>query len=408
MTSNDRSERELTSLGESQPSGKTILMADPNLAASRKLASAMRRQGHRVLSVRDGSKALELAVLRAPDLVLYDVDCPLLDARVFAQILGANPRTASVPVVLMGPDHVSSEGVRGHLRTTFLQKPFNIDEVMARVSQLLRRGETAEKVRKTGAIEGNLEQVSLPDILQMLSMNRRSGVLRISRRAEPDAGGDEAELLLSNGRVGDARIGEISGEKALFRVISWESGTFAFAPGEPGGAGRIGLGMDEVLLEGLRQKDELAALQDKAPARADVLAVAIDRENLPDGLHPVTAEVMDLLVYYRTCGEVVDHARATDLDVLRAIRTLIDRGFVRVLGRAVSDNGGRPLVGTDIAFALHGQVGAATGSSQARPRVVVAAPEPGQLGRMAASMSGVAGWRPDSGPRLLELGFGSL
>ncbi len=407
MISSDRYDLDATGRAAVPPSGKTILLADSDLASARRLAMALRRRGHRVLSVRDGSKALEVAVLRAPDLVLYDMECPLLDAGVFAEILRANPRTSNVPVVLMGMED-AAERVRESIQTGYLQKPFNIDEVLSRISLLLRRVEAAEKVRKAGAIEGSLEQITLPDILQMLSMNRRSGVLRISPPSTELGETLEAELLLSDGRVSDARIGDISGEKALFRIVSWEAGSFTFSPEAPSGSGRISLGVDEALMEGLRQKDELVAMEEKTPARDDVLAVAVDKEHLPGGLHPVTQEVIGLLEHYRTCGEIIDHARATDLDAMRAISTLMDRGLVRVLGRAIAEDGGKALVPSDTAFALHGQIVATTGGGRTLSTVVVGAPDPSQLGRMVASMSGVAGWKPDTGPRLLDLGFGGL
>jgi CheY-like chemotaxis protein len=407
MPSNASSDLEIADdIGGPKPTGKTLLIADPDGAAVRRLSTALRKRGHRVLSVKDGSKALEVAVMRAPDLVLYDVGCPLLDARTFSEILGSNPRTAHIPVVLVGPDD-AADRVRGGFRESFLQKPFNVDEVLARVAGLLRRVETAERVRKAGVLEGSLDQIAIPDLLQILSMNRRSGVLRIASSAG-GGGGAKAELLVSSGRVSDARIGEISGEKALFRCLLWSSGTFTFAPGAPSGAGRIGLSMDEVLLEGMRQNDEIAVLEERAPTRDDVLTLVAPPERIPDGLHPVTEEVVRLLTYDRPCGEVLDQTRAPDLEVLRAVTTLVERGFVRVLGRAPSEAGGRPLVGPEVAFALHGRMVAGSGETMASLRLVVAAPSASRLAGLAAQMSGIAGWRPDPGPALADLGFGGL
>jgi CheY-like chemotaxis protein len=82
------------------PTAYKILIADPDVDSARALTKALRQKGHQVHYAPDGSRALELAVMRHPDLVLFDERCRLLDARTFSQILRTNPRTEDVPVVL--------------------------------------------------------------------------------------------------------------------------------------------------------------------------------------------------------------------------------------------------------------------------------------------------------------------
>ncbi len=393
--------------------GRVILLADPDAEATRSLAAALRARGHRVLSVRDGSKALEVAVMRVPDVVLYEVGCPLIDPRTFAEILRANPRTASIPVVVVGPDE-TADRARGGFRDAFIQKPFNVDEVLARIHQLFRRAEAAEEVRREGSLKGVLGEVSLPDLLQMLAMNRRSGTLHLAGAGAGVGAGArdddaEAELLLREGRVIDARVGAVDREKALYRVLGWPRGSFTFNPGMPSGPGRIHLSMDEVLLEGMRQQDELAALEGRAPRRDEVLALTVDLARLPEGLHPVTEEVLGLLELFRTAGEVVDNAKATDLEAMRALTTLVERGMVRVLGRAPAEGGGRRLVAPEVAYALHGREGSrATGRRQATLRLVVSAASPGDLRRLVTDLAEIEGWKPEASGHVLEVGLGAL
>ena len=71
---------------------RKVLLADPDLASVRALTRALRQKGCQVYSARDGARALELAVLRHPDLVLFDRGCTVLDARTFVDILRTNPR----------------------------------------------------------------------------------------------------------------------------------------------------------------------------------------------------------------------------------------------------------------------------------------------------------------------------
>ena len=177
----------------------------------------------------------------------------------------------------------------------------------------------------------------------------------------------------------------------------------------PSGPGRIHLSMDEVLLEGMRQQDELAALVGRAPERDEVLALAVDLAHLPEGLHPVTEEVLGLLELFRTAGEVVDNAKATDLEAMRALTTLVERGMVRVLGRAPAEGGGRRLVSPEVAYALHGREGGrASGRRQATLRLVVSAASPGDLRRLSAELSEIEGWKAEASGHVLEVGLGAL
>jgi hypothetical protein len=50
-----------------------------------------------------------------------------------------------------------------------------------------------------------------------------------------------------------------------------------------------------------------------------------------EGLHPVTQEILDLLEFYKEVGELIEHARVSDFEACRALRTLIDKGLLRVL-----------------------------------------------------------------------------
>ncbi len=409
MTFSDRFEPAATEAGVGPVlSGKTILLADPDRDAAKHLASSLRGNGHRVLSVRDGSRALEVAVLRAPDLVLYDLGCPLIDAAVFSEILRANPRTASVPVVLMGRDDSGSRRRSGFWET-FLQKPFNVDEILGRIERLLERVKTAQQVHKTGAVEGSLEQMGLPDLLQILSLNKRSGILKVSTQSSRTGRGTrEGELLLNDGKLTGARLGKTKGEKAFFRCLLWDVGTFSFIPHPTKRSGEAGTSLDALLLEGLRQRDELASIGEQAPSKEDLLALMVEPDQLPDELHPVTAEVIELLDRHRTCGDVLDHAGASDLAVMRAITTLVERGIVRIHGKAASASEGRQLVGAEVAFAVHGRAMTMGGPEEGKLRVIVAAPETAGLEAMAAELSGIDGWTSEPGPKLTEVGFGSL
>ncbi|HET9552807.1 MAG TPA: DUF4388 domain-containing protein [Anaeromyxobacteraceae bacterium] len=298
---------------------RKILIADADPETVRVLAPPLRQRGYQVHAARDGSRALQVAILRFPDLVLLDERMPLVDVRTFVRILRTNPRTERIPVVLTG-DQVDVDRAR---LGPDLRKPFNLDEVLSRIEQVFRRAEASRAAGESREIEGNLAQIPLVDLLQILAVNKKSGRLVVERE------GERAEIALLEGRVVDAQLGGIAGEKALWRLLTRREGQFAFVPGTTGAAERIARRLDDLILEGLRQADELARLLPSLPAPQDVVELAVAPEEIPPDLHPVTAEVVGLLAAPRPFAEVVDRTSASDLEATRAVSALLERGYAR-------------------------------------------------------------------------------
>lgn len=301
-------------------STRKVLIADPDLASVRALTRALRQKGCQVYSARDGARALELAVLRSPDLVLFDRSCTVLEARTFVDILRTNPRTDTIPVIVTASAEEVDEAMRD-APGALLRKPYNLDEVLAHIDDLLAR---AERARSDAAdpqeIEGALAQLALPDLLQTLALGRRTG--RVTLRRGPERG----EVELVEGRPVDARSGPAQGEKALFRLLGWAEGTFSFQPGPPAAEARIGRGIDELLLEGARQIDECRRL-------LDVLVTAGTRWMQAPGaslraVPPLAREVLARLESPRSVQELLDAVEGPDLAVLQGLAMLQGEGLV--------------------------------------------------------------------------------
>lgn len=303
------------------PRARKVLLADPDTKVLRDLSRALRERGYQTSVASDGSRALEVAVLRHPEIVLFDNGCGLVDARTFTQILRTNPRTEDIPVIVTGTAN-DADKLR-IARDGFLRKPFNLDEVLGRIAQVFRRLDASRELKNDREIEGSLKQMGIPDLLQILSTNRRSGTLSL------ESGEQHGEIQLSEGRPVNARFGAVEGEKALFRLLGVTEGSFAFVPGAFSGVPKIARSTEEALLEGLRQADEAAVLRGKLPAAKDRLMLAPDA-SLPADQHPITAEVVRLLAEPRALGELLDLTSATDFVVLAAIKSLLDKGIARL------------------------------------------------------------------------------
>ena len=377
-------------------SARKILIADPDPETVRLLSAPLRQRGYQVHGARDGSRALQLAILRFPDLIILDERAPLLDARTFIRILRTNPRTERIPVLLTG------EGVdpeRSRLGT-WLQKPLRVDEVLLRVEQCFRRADASRAAGSATDLEGNLAQIPLTDLLQILSVNRRSGRLTVER------GGERAEVALREGRVVDASFGRAVGEKALWRLLTHHEGQFAFAPGDPPESDRITRRLDDLLLEGMRQADELARLLPSLPPPREVVELAIGSEEIPVGLHPVTAQVVAALATPRRVAEIFDRCAASDLESARALLALLEHGLARLAPAAPSTPPPAAVLAPHELHALKTRVarGRASGT-RTIGKVVVAGGGPLSRKAALARFATLPGFEPVSN----ELGsFGTL
>ncbi len=267
---------------------------------------------------------------------------------------------------------------------------------LADPDQLLRRADAARAAAGGAGLQGSLADLPLPDLLQILAVNRKTGRLELERD------GARAEIALVEGRVEDATAGAARGEKALFRLLSWRGGGFAFAPGTPRGPRRIQRGVEELLLEGLRQADEAARLLPTSPAADERLALAVAGA-VPQGLHPVTAEVVSLLARPRSVQEVLDAAAASDLEALRAVAALLACGYARREPPAAAP---RPLLAAEQVRSLRRRMERCSGRSGSTGKVILAGGGP--LARRSAlvRLCGLPGFAPhaDGAP----VAFGTL
>jgi len=127
---------ELASRG--QVDGARILLADDN-ADMRDYVSRLLRERWNIEAVSDGQKALEVALANPPDLVLTDVMMPNLDGFGLMKALRSDPRTKSVPIIMLSARAGEESQVEGleSGADDYLVKPFSARELVARVSTRL-------------------------------------------------------------------------------------------------------------------------------------------------------------------------------------------------------------------------------------------------------------------------------
>src|SRR3954468_24357876 len=182
------------------------------------------------------------------------------------------------------------------------------------------------------AIKGSLKEASLPDVLQLLSMGRKSGCLGLSFH---DSFGS---IYFDSGRICNASIVNrpLDTENAVYTLFTWTSGTFNFEPGvEPEeGAERVSVDPQSLLLEGARRVDEWSLIEKKIPS-FDVV-YSIDRPRLllnKDTLSPEQEVLLPLIDGHRDIHALIRDSGLGEFEVGKALYGLLNASFLLPVGR---------------------------------------------------------------------------
>lgn len=125
-----------------------IFIAEDDESILDLLVTRMRIAGYHTAQERDGLAALEAIRRLRPTACILDVNMPKLDGFQVLKRLRADPQTAHIPVLVLtarrGTDDIKTAIRLG--ATDYLSKPFNDEQLLARVARLLRKRPEPSKV----------------------------------------------------------------------------------------------------------------------------------------------------------------------------------------------------------------------------------------------------------------------
>ena len=176
-------------------------------------------------------------------------------------------------------------------------------------------------------MSGSIDEVPLPDLMQLFSTSKKSGVLVIRT---DDA---EGKVYLEKGSIVFASVNdqeEVPPLKSLIRVLTWEHGTFDMEPAEERAfPSRMEMSTEGILMEGFRQIDELRRIANALPAHHAVLALAKPVVPPLRDLKPEQLDVLQLVINYGTVETILNRSLASDLDTSEVLLKLLKAGYIR-------------------------------------------------------------------------------
>ncbi|HMJ13755.1 MAG TPA: DUF4388 domain-containing protein [Polyangiaceae bacterium] len=201
----------------------------------------------------------------------------------------------------------------------------NLESVAVRRVTARQRGgqwEPNEAPRMTG----NLEEIPLPDLLQLFGTSRKNGVLVL--RTEAHIG----RIYLKEGRIHFAVIEDQSRLpplKSMYRMLTWKFGLFELDPPEVKTFEKpLDITAQEVLMEGFRQQDEMAVLMPKLPSLESRLTLRTPLEAPLHELEPKHLDVLQQALNSPSFEALLDRTALTDLEIAEVVSSLIKRGYL--------------------------------------------------------------------------------
>jgi hypothetical protein len=100
------------------------------------------------------------------------------------------------------------------------------------------------------AVEGDLKDIDITSVIQVMCTERRRAGLVMRRR------GEEGVIFLDNGEIVHAILGPLQGEDAVYELLTWRDGSFRMTDQVRTPTRSIGMPWSHILMEGMRKLDE--------------------------------------------------------------------------------------------------------------------------------------------------------
>jgi Tfp pilus assembly protein PilZ len=212
-------------------------------------------------------------------------------------------------------------------RVSSLAVKFDADAARrSAVAKFIEALQETGHTRRLGAISGPIGELGAQSVVQMFASTARRGTIYL-RHAE-----EEGVVCFEAGVLRVARIGPLTGIKALVRILRWKDGTFEFQTSvDEAGDGDAPLPLQEALLDAARHIEESRRIDTAAfPLQARLVACHASEGQFTGVLSKLEEALLDVAQAGFTVQRALEVIPEPDSEVFRAMRSLIDAGMLEL------------------------------------------------------------------------------
>jgi response regulator RpfG family c-di-GMP phosphodiesterase len=230
-------------------SAHRVLIVDPDPEETSVLEVRFAEQGYEVTIEREVTNALKRLDAENFDLVVSEVQLTDGDGFDLLRRMRENGHV-KVPLMFLTAARDQSSVNRGLElgAADYVVKPASAAVVAAKAGRIIEEARS----RKPGGrgVSGSLQEMGLPDVIQILANGRKNGRLKVR------GGGLHGEMMFQDGSIHDAMFGDLTGAEAVYGILRLTEGDFALDPDMDPIEDRIGIPAHHLLLEAMRRIDE--------------------------------------------------------------------------------------------------------------------------------------------------------
>jgi CheY-like chemotaxis protein len=230
-----------------------ILVVDDNPTILQLMCQTLEKCGE-IITATDGADALMKTIDSKPDLIISDYSMPVMDGRALFDKLRSRKETQNIPFVLLASQKEIDERLRMVLEDVedYFVKPFFTRDLLQQARRITARllQQRMEKQGGGAGIKGRLTEISLIDWMQTLEQGRKTCALILR------SGSEACTLYFRDGQVRHAAYGDLKGDAAVFKVLTWVDGDWEVDFQKSSPEQSTTMSTQGLMLEGLRMMDE--------------------------------------------------------------------------------------------------------------------------------------------------------
>ncbi len=176
-------------------------------------------------------------------------------------------------------------------------------------------------------LQGSLEHIQLPDVVQLVSTSGKTGCFVIKKKDQ------EGRIYIKEGQIVHAEVGDLEGESAVYELAIWQEGEFVFQPNVESPKVTVTKSNTNLFMEAARRIDEWKVLSRKIP-NIDMIPVMVPV--LPQGRSHIQLNTGEWLVIAQINGkrsirEVAKICNLSAFDTAKILYGLITHNLVKLV-----------------------------------------------------------------------------
>ncbi len=220
-----------------------------------------------VITAGDGFDAIKQLKKFPVSLVIVDLMMPRLDGMSLINHLGENYPDIPCVIISSLDDSRLQEAAQAKGIIGYLKKPFQIETLVSLINEVLQK-ESAS---------GIMHSISPAVFLQFMEVEAKSCTIRILDNTTSQGG----VVYFSDGKMLDARIGNLQGIEAAYELFSWESATIFLQNECEPRKNVINSALTPIIMKAAAMKDEAKALRADIPAASPLRKIADTEMTVP-------------------------------------------------------------------------------------------------------------------------------